>query len=309
MKKILFAAAGVIAAIWAGSACAASLITIADTALQNMPSAESEVLDTAKKGWLLHGEAVEGNPQWYSVWEMQGETGSGFAYVHLLYPNSAGSAYVNAKDVMLVPDQDDALSPAEDAYTPATDSEGLVPSTSYAVWLNWLQEAGKYDFSAVFAEKEAQGHVDGAALTIRFQQLSQDEHNPWLYRVRAEAELAGSSVALSGTLTLKKAAEFNSSYDGDLQNALTGETGQTSLSEVLNGFISGDLALKADSGPEALNGIISAYFYLSGQPPRPCYNDIPVQLQNPDFRNLFFGGVWRDSSGLEKECRFAIGKL
>jgi len=303
MKKAVFLIWTVLLCFPVGTVWAASFLTVQDTSLYITPDSGAKILLKARPGWLLHASPAE-KTGWYAVSEFQKTTGSGFTAVHLACPESDGYAYVAEKDLMPVPQQGEGIFPAEDPYTPPCDSEGLVPIGVGNIRLplgnNSLQKAADFDFGAVFIAADAHGTAGDRPLSFSVLSIDKDRVNPWKYNVDVEVRTDDRLVRMNGTFTLKKAADFVQNGMG--MKAATGNTNINSvLHETPNGFVSADADLHERGGTAALQGILTAYFLYETHPLSKellvALNDIPEQEENPNYRNLFFTGTWRNAAG------------
>ncbi|MBQ4132622.1 MAG: hypothetical protein IJD04_02680 [Desulfovibrionaceae bacterium] len=308
MKKTLISLCGAaLLALSAGPVWADSFLTLGKTPLRSSPSLGSDALITTDRGWLLHGCPVgDSAPGWYEVTEFLKEVGKGFAYVHMSFPQAAGYAYIEAEDILLVPDQGEKVFPSEDAYTPSGDSEGLIPLGTGNIKLpfgwNSLPYLHQADFTPVFTAEPSQGTVNGAPCGIIFNTMEKDQVNSWQYAVRATVETDGRSLPMTGTLTLKKAADFDRDAPG-MENAFTGQPGRSTLPLIVNGFVSADLDLQEADGAGRLKGILTAYYRYSDTGFEVRLNNLPKHLDNPHYRNLFFTGEWLAASSRQEPAR------
>lgn len=318
MKKFLLGICCLLAlALGAGQAFAESFLVIKDTPLRNEASAEAKQIDTFKKGMLVKGSELENNSDWCEISEYK-PLDNDFLYIHLAYAKDcAGYAYIAAEDLMPVASlQNDYVGVGEDDYSPLANSEGLTPVGTAGLnpsWgKNWLQEAGKYDFSSVFAEVgKAQGFINVTEpFEIQINSVAQDKANPWKYALSATVTVQGKPVELTGTLSLQKAAVFD--YDiENMKNVETGEAARSDISEVENGFISGYLALVDNSKEYFLHGFLTAYFYYTNHDGKieVHFNDLAEQVKNPYYRNFqFAGGLTKDGDDIEQPCDACIGR-
>lgn len=318
MKKFLLGICCLLAlTLGAGQAFAECFLVIKDTPLRNEASAEAKQIDTFKKGMLVKGKELENNPDWCEISEYK-PLDNDFLYIHLAYAKDcAGYAYIAAEDLMPVASQqNDYVEVGEDDYSPLANSEGLTPVGTAGLnpsWgKNWLQEAGKYDFSSVFAQAgKAQGFINVTEpFEIQINSVVQDKANPWKYVLSATVTVQGKPVELTGTLSLQKAAVFD--YDiENMKNVETGEAARSDISEVENGFISGYLALVDNSKEYFLHGFLTAYFYYTNHDGKieVHFNDLAEQVKNPYYRNFqFAGGLTKDGDDIEQPCDACIGR-
>ena len=301
----------------AQSALADSFLVLHETPLRQSPSDKGKVLDKAAPGWLLHGEAAQGDSGagWCSLHELQRKAEDGFIYTHLAYPKAQGSVFIKASEVMQVPEQGEVVNPAEDRYTPSCDVEGIVfrskDGKPLAFGKNWIQKARDFQFAGLFAGREIPGLLGSAPCTFHFEKAVRDKGNAWQYHVEAAASGLSSSEKLSGTLTLKKAALISGKYGTPCIEETNTQTA-SSLTEVHQGFAGAELVLQ--SSDARLSGILISYFYLRFNPKKMAFdkdallNDIPNQTKNPQYRNLQFAGTY-EKGDQKLPCLFGMGRL
>ena len=187
------------------------------------------------------------------------------------------------------------VSPSEDAYTPAFDSEGCVPIDAAGKVLAFgpdeTQTLPELDFAPVFL-KQAASDSSGKA-TVTFTALSRQKENPLCYKASATVMKDGKALSMTGTLTLRKAAAFDGDGAADYKNVATGKTVERMNTEVRNGFVSGDLVLSG--GEASFTGIATAYFrYLfdwKAQALKVEHFEWPSRFIK-DFQNPYFSGEW-----------------
>ncbi len=321
MKKTVFFAA---CAIWAMlitcTAHAESYLVLHQAPLMQAPSGQAKVLAKADRGWLLHGNPEKGQDSsaaWVEVHEMQKASGDGFVYAHLAVKGAEGSVYVRADDVMPVPDQKEQVLPGEDRYTALWDCDGTVCKSEKGKVLpfgeNWLQEAGRHQFSKMFTGLDLPGMTGSDQVKLHIEKAVQTAASPWQYQVTATYSGPGMSGTLSGTLTIKKAAMITGEF-GTPYIAETGTQADSAMTEVHHGFAGADLDLSSKDGSAGLHGILISFFVLRFNPQTMsfdkdvCVNNIPEQLKDPNYRNFQFSGVFRKGSS-EETCLFGKGLL
>jgi len=187
------------------------------------------------------------------------------------------------------------VSPSEDAYTPAFDSEGCVPIDAAGKVLAFgpdeSQTLPELDFAPVFL-KQAASDSSGKD-TVTFTALSRQKESPLCYKASATVMKDGKALAMSGTLTLRKAAAFDGDGAAAYKNVATGKTVERMNTEVRNGFVSGDLVLSG--GGASFRGIITAYFCWrfdwKTQKLSVAHFEWPSRFIK-DFQNPYFSGEW-----------------
>ncbi len=187
------------------------------------------------------------------------------------------------------------VSPSEDAYTPAFDSEGCVPVDAAGKVLAFgpdeTQTLHELDFSKVFMKQAASSP---AGESIAFTSMVKDKKNPWSYAVNAKVSRGGRTFDMAGTLTLVKAAAFDGDGAAAYRNVATGRTVERMNTEVRNGFVSGDLVLSG--GGAGFEGIVTAYFCWrfdwKAQKLSVAHFEWPSRFIK-DFQNPYFSGDWK----------------
>ncbi len=321
MKKTLFISACAILAMFITcTARADSYLVLRKAPLLQAPSDQAKVLAKADRGWLAHANPAKGQngtDAWLEVYEMQKASGSGFVYAHMAIQGAQGSVYVSAGDVMPVPDQKEQVLPGEDSYTPSWDCDGLVfrakDGRDLPFGENWLQEAGKFGFSKMFAGKDIPGRAGSESGSLRIDSIRQDAGNPWQYSVSATCSGFGTKpYGMTGTLTIKKAGLITGEF-GTPCVAETGGKADSALTEVHHGFTGADLLLKSEDGAE-LKGILISFFMLRFNPQTMAFdkdvllNNIPEQLKDPNYRNFQMTAVLKQGSR-EENAFFGAGRL
>ena len=322
MKKTAFiAACAIFAMLIACTARADSYLVLRKTPLLQAPSASAKVLAKADRGWLAHGKTEKGQSgteEWLEVYEMQKASGSGFVYAHMAVKGAQGSVYASAGDVMPVPDQKEQVLPGEDCYTPSCDCDGLVFRAKDGKDLpfgeNWIQEAGKFEFSKMFAGQDIPGMAGSESGSLRIDSIKKDAGNPWQYSVSATCSGFGTrTYGMTGTLTLKKAGLITGEF-GTPCVAETGAMAVSALTEVHHGFTGADLLLKSEDGATELKGILISFFMLRFNPQAMSFdknvllNNIPEQLKDPNYRNFQMTAVLKQGSR-EETAFFGAGRL
>ncbi|MBQ3059073.1 MAG: hypothetical protein IJD16_02000 [Desulfovibrio sp.] len=305
MKRIFLVKAMAVLLLCANTVWGASFLVFKDAPLLTEPNSSARILAQADTGWLLRASPVDGVPGWYAVSEFQTASGTGFAYAHRMWPVRDGYAYIAEHALMPVPDQGEAVFPAEDAYTPPADSEGLVPcgpgNSRLPLGGNSLQKAVRFDFGLVFMQGDAHGTASGRPLSFSVLSINKDRVNPWKYAVDAEIRFDEQTVRMDGTFTLKKAADFIQQGQG-MKLAGSNQKCNSRLHGTPNGFVSVDVELRERGGVARMQGILTAYFLYETNPHtralQVTLNDIPEQQENPHYRNLFFSGTWQETPNM-----------
>ena len=317
MKKTAFLLCAAAALLLStGSAWAASFLVVRETPLRAAPAQTAKTLAMAAPGWLLHVSPAEGAAGWYAVSELQTASGTGFAYAYRLWPASGGLIHIAENALMPVPEQGDMIFPAEDAYTPSADSEGLVPyglgDSSLPLGSNSLQKAAQFDFGLVFMQGDSFGTASGSPISFSVLSINKDRVNPWKYMVDAEVRLDARTVRMDGTFTLKKAADLVQQGQG-MKLASNNQQCNSQLHDTPNGFVSVDVDLRERGGAAELRGILTAYFLYATNPHtralQVALNDIPEQQENPHYRNLFFSGTWQEAANMTGLARGGANPL
>lgn len=322
MKKAAFiSACAIFAMLITSTARADSYLVLRKAPLLQAPSASAKVLAKADRGWLVHGKPEKGQngtEEWLEVYEMQEASGSGFVYAHMAVQGAQGSVYVRAGDVMPVPEQKEQVLPGEDSYTPSWDCDGLVFRANDGKDLpfgeNWLQEAGKFEFSKMLAGQDIPGMAGSKQGSLRIDSIRQDAGNPWQYSVSATCSGFGTKPkGMSGTLTIKKAGLITGEF-GTPCVAETGDKADSALTEVHHGFTGADLLLKSEDGTAEIQGILISFFMLRFNPQTMSFdknallNNIPEQLKDPNYRNFQMTAVVKQN-GTGESVFFGTGRL
>lgn len=319
-KTVFISACAILAMFITCTARADSYLVLRKAPLLQAPSASAKVLAKADRGWLAHGKTEKGQngtDAWLEVYEMQKASGAGFVYAHMAVQGAQGSVYASADNVMPVPEQKEQVLPGEDSYTPSCDCDGLVFRAKDGKDLpfgeNWLQEAGKFEFSKMFAGQDIPGRAGSESVSLRIDSIRKDAGNPWQYSVSATCSGFGTRPeSLSGTLTLKKAGLITGEF-GTPYVAETGEKADSALTEVHHGFTGADLLLKSADGATELKGILISFFMLRFNPQTMSFdktvllNNIPSQLQDPQYRNFQMTAVLKQGTREETAC-FGAGR-
>ncbi len=322
MKKTVFIpACAILAMLITCTARADSYLVLRQTPLLKAPSGQAKVLAKADRGWLAHAnpeKGQNGTEAWLEVSEMQKASGAGFVYAHMAVKGAEGSVYVSAGDVMPVPDQKEQVLPGEDSYTPSCDCDGVVFRAKDGKDLpfgeNWIQEAGKFEFSKMFSGQDIPGRAGSESGSLRIDSIRKDAGNPWQYSVRATCSGFGNKPkGMTGTLTLKKAGLITGEF-GTPCIAETGGKADSAMTEVHHGFTGADLILKSEDGTAELKGILISFFMLRFNPQTMSFdknvllNNIPSQLQDPQYRNFQMSAVLKQGSR-EETAFFGAGRL